>query len=236
MAKFTLRVKQGATYKLAFWWRTALRNLTTEELILGSDGIAIPSTPMDLTGYTARMQVRPTIPSSEVLLELTDTDGITIHSPASTIKEYVRAATTANVNLTAAQTIDGVAVVAGDRVLVKNQTTDTENGIYVVASGAWARASDADAFAELTNAVVWVYEGTANHKSQWKQSSTLSAFTGQTWAKDDLTGRIDLIITDEKTTLIPSSGVYDLELTSSSGEVTRILEGKVRLSAEVTRA
>jgi hypothetical protein len=54
----------------------------------------------------------------------------------------VVAATTVNITLSAAQTIDGVSVVAGDRVLVKNQTTATENGVYLCASGAWTRTTD----------------------------------------------------------------------------------------------
>ena len=60
------------------------------------------------------------------------------------VKASVRAATTANITLSNTQTIDGVALSVGDRVLVKNQTTGTQNGIYVVASGAWSRAADFD--------------------------------------------------------------------------------------------
>ena len=63
-------------------------------------------------------------------------------SSATAIKGPVRVATTANITLSGTQTIDGVAVVADDRVLVKNQTTGSENGIYVVATGAWRRAKD----------------------------------------------------------------------------------------------
>src|SRR5574343_963665 len=55
-----------------------------------------------------------------------------------------RAATTANITLSGTQTIDGVSVIAGDRVLVKNQSTASANGIYVVAAGAWSRSSDAN--------------------------------------------------------------------------------------------
>ena len=79
------------------------------------------------------------------------------------IKDSVRAATTANLTLSGTQTIDGVACVAGDRVLVKNQTTQSANGIYVVAAGAWARASDADTSAKVTSGLfTFVIEGTAN--------------------------------------------------------------------------
>ena len=63
--------------------------------------------------------------------------GLNFHQP-------VRVATTGNITLSGTQTIDGVAVIAGDRVLVKDQTTQTQNGLYVVAEGAWSRALDAD--------------------------------------------------------------------------------------------
>ena len=60
-----------------------------------------------------------------------------------------RAATTANISLSGLQTIDGIVLIAGDRVLVKNQTTATQNGIYTVASGSWARPFDSDTGTEL---------------------------------------------------------------------------------------
>jgi len=60
------------------------------------------------------------------------------------VKASVRAATTGNITLSNTQTIDGIALAVGDRVLVKNQTTGSQNGIYVVASGAWTRATDFD--------------------------------------------------------------------------------------------
>ena len=76
------------------------------------------------------------------------------------VKGSVRAATTANITLSGAQTIDGVSVVAGERVLVKNQTTGSQNGIYVAATGAWSRSDDADTSAEVTSGCfVFVSEG-----------------------------------------------------------------------------
>jgi hypothetical protein len=79
------------------------------------------------------------------------------------VKASVRAATTANITLSGTQTIDGVACIAGDRVLVKDQSTGANNGIYVVAAGAWSRATDADSSAEVTSGMfTFVTEGTAN--------------------------------------------------------------------------
>lgn len=84
------------------------------------------------------------------------------------VKASVRAATTANITLSGTQTIDGVAVIAGDRVLVKNQSTGSANGIYVVAAGAWSRATDADSDAEVTAGMfAFVEEGTTNADSGW---------------------------------------------------------------------
>lgn len=79
------------------------------------------------------------------------------------VKESVKAATTGNITLSGTQTVDGVSLSVGDRVLVKNQTTGSENGIYVVASGSWSRAADADADSEVTAGLfTFVSEGTVN--------------------------------------------------------------------------
>ncbi|WP_130930351.1 phage tail protein [Pseudomonas sp. Sample_24] len=84
-------------------------------------------------------------------------------------KQSVRVATTANIILSAAQMIDGVAVVAGDRVLVKNQTLAKDNGLYVVANGAWSRAGDSDISAEVTSALqVSVEQGTTQADTRWQ--------------------------------------------------------------------
>lgn len=79
------------------------------------------------------------------------------------VKDSVRAATTGNITLSGTQTIDGVALAVGNRVLVKNQTTASQNGIYVVQSGSWARATDADTSAKVTSGMfVFVEDGTVN--------------------------------------------------------------------------
>ena len=77
------------------------------------------------------------------------------------IKDSVKVATTGNITLSGAQTIDDVSVTDGDRVLVKSQSVGSENGIYVVAAGAWSRADDANVSAEVTPGMfVFVEEGT----------------------------------------------------------------------------
>lgn len=101
-------------------------------------------------------------------------------------KEPVRAATTANITLSGAQTIDGVSVIAGDRVLVKNQSTGSANGIYVAASGAWSRATDFDAASEVVGAAVFVSEGTTNGNTQWNMTTDGPVTIGTTalvWAQ-----------------------------------------------------
>lgn len=84
------------------------------------------------------------------------------------IKDSVRAATTTNITLSGAQTIDGVAVIVGDRVLVKNQTAGQDNGIYIVGTVAWSRSQDANTDAEVTAGMFcFVEEGTTNGDSGW---------------------------------------------------------------------
>lgn len=100
-------------------------------------------------------------------------------------KAKVKVATTANITLTGAQTIDGIAVVAGDRVLVKDQTTGSGNGIYIVAATAWTRATDMDVAAEIQETVmVSVAQGTANADTLWQMITDgmiTVGTTGLTW-------------------------------------------------------
>ncbi len=95
-------------------------------------------------------------------------------------KEPVRAASTANITLSGAQTIDGVSVIAGDRVLVKNQSAGAGNGIYVAASGAWERAADFDAASEVVGAAVFVSEGSSQGNTQWTMTTDAPITLGTT--------------------------------------------------------
>ena len=84
-------------------------------------------------------------------------------------KQSVRVATTANIALAGLQTIDGVALLAGDRVLVKNQAVGKDNGIYIAGAPAWVRAPDADTNAEVTSALlVSVEQGVTLADTRWQ--------------------------------------------------------------------
>lgn len=109
-------------------------------------------------------------------------------------KQSVKAATTGPITLSGAQTIDGVSVVAGDRVLVKNQGTKSQNGIYVVASGAWTRSLDTNEWGELVSAFTFVEQGTSNADSGWLCTVTNGGTLGTTdidWVQFSGAGQID---------------------------------------------
>jgi hypothetical protein len=88
-------------------------------------------------------------------------------------KNSAKAASTANLTLSAPQTVDGIALIAGDRVLVKDQATPAQNGIYTVAAGAWVRAVDADGNGEISDGTLIPIEGgTTNGDSLWLCTAT----------------------------------------------------------------
>jgi hypothetical protein len=97
-----------------------------------------------------------------------------------------RAATYSVLTLSGAQTIDGVACVAGDRVLVMGQTAAADNGIYVVAAGAWTRATDANTAAKMMRGTqVAVLEG-----PQWRGHTFTQVVTLTTLGTDQIIWRI----------------------------------------------
>lgn len=84
------------------------------------------------------------------------------------VKASVRVATTGNIDLASVSTIDGVTLADGDRVLVKDQSTASENGIYVHSSGALTRAADADSDDEVTAGLfTFVAEGSTYADTGW---------------------------------------------------------------------
>lgn len=110
--------------------------------------------------------------------------------PEAWVKKTVRVATTANITLSGTQTVDGVALVSGDRILVKNQTTASQNGIYIVLAGAWSRQ---DTQTNIPGAIVTVSAGTVNagrtYRTDFKATDTFNS-TAMNWYQvlDEATG------------------------------------------------
>lgn len=112
-------------------------------------------------------------------------NGFEADDQRATFKRACRVATTANITLSGNQSIDGVTTVSGNRVLVKNQTDASENGIYVAAAGSWSRSGDADANAKLLSGTfVPISEGTEDADTLWFLATNdpiAIGVTDQTW-------------------------------------------------------
>lgn len=94
-------------------------------------------------------------------------------------KDAVRATTTQNINLSTdvknGSILDGVTLVTGDRILIKDQTVKSQNGIYIVqATGSPIRSADLNDAREFDGAAVFVKEGTKNETTGWTQSKTVN--------------------------------------------------------------
>lgn len=146
------------------------------------------------------------------------------------IKPSVVAATTANITLSAPQTIDGVSVVAADRVLVKNQTTPAENGIYIVGAAGWSRATDMDAWLEVPGAIVAVEGGTQWRDTVWLCTADTTGTIGSTamtWRRFDTnvtrnaqTGTSYTVLTDDHNRHITCSNASAVAVTLPQATTT----------------
>lgn len=145
------------------------------------DQFAAPTAAVSMNSQKITNLAAPTAGSNDAA-RIVDVE-TAVQSAAAGIdsKASVRAVATANVALTGLQTIDGITLVATDRVLLTGQTTASQNGVYVVAPGAWTRALDADANGEITPGAFWfVEEGTTYGKTQWRCNNTGAITVGTT--------------------------------------------------------
>ena len=139
------------------------------------DQLAAPTASVSLNSQKITNLLTPTLATDAATMGYVDSV-----AQGLDVKGSVVAATTANITLSAAQTIDGIALVAGNRVLVKNQSTPAQNGIYLVAAGAWTRTTDADAWGELPSSFLFVENGTVNANTGWVCTSTAGGTLGTT--------------------------------------------------------
>ena len=95
------------------------------------------------------------------------------------VKDSVKVATTANITLSGTQTIDGVAVSADERVLVKDQSTASQNGLYLCKASTWTRTDDLAAGSNAAGMFTFVEQGTVNADNGFVcTSNSGSAVTG----------------------------------------------------------
>ncbi len=112
---------------------------------------------------------------------MTTTDRVAGLNGSVGFKAPCRAATTAAITLSGEQTIDGIAIVSGDRVLVKNQASGVDNGIYIASTGGWSRALDFDGVRDARNGtLVYVTSGSTNGGDVFALTATDPVTVGTT--------------------------------------------------------
>jgi hypothetical protein len=188
------------------------------------DQFAAPTAPVSFGGQRAVDAATPTSAS-----DLATKGYVDNLSNGTDWKESARVATTANIALTGTQTIDGVANLAlNDRVLVKNQVTGTENGLYLYnPGGAWTRTADADADSLTAGMAVMITEGTTNGDSQWRLTTndpitvdqTVLTFT-QIGAATSYSGGTGIVITGNAIAIDTASVARKYATTFGDGSAT----------------
>ena len=193
---FSTFIGQGVPFTATISPNQSGLNITSSTINSTTIGLTTPAAGTFTSFATTTGTITSNASSATDIVNL-----LTLQSYAAGIswKNPVTAATLINITLSGTQTIDGVAVVAGNTVLVKNQTTSSQNGIYQVNAGAWTYATGSTTWAQYVSAVVFVEYGsqggsawyctalpggtlgtTAMTWSNFTVSSTYSAGTGLT--------------------------------------------------------
>ena len=151
-------------------------SLTNSAVTIGTTAISLGASSLTLGGLTTVTVTQDPVSA----LELATKQYVDAVAQGLDPKASCVAATTANITLSGTQTIDGVALIAGDRCLVKNQTLSQNNGIYVVAAGAWTRATDMDTWLEVPGAFTFIEQGTLYADTGWVCTSNAGGTLGTT--------------------------------------------------------
>lgn len=188
------------------------------------DEFSAPISPVSLGGQRAINGATPTSPGDLATKNYVDNllNGLDW-------KESARAATTVNINLSGPQTVDSVALIAGNRCLVKNQTVASQNGVYIVSAGGWTRAPDCDIGTLTSGASLMITEGGTNADTQWRLitddplsiGTTALSFT-QIGAVISFTGTNGVVVTGNVISLDNAVAVRKYATTIGDGSTTSI--------------
>lgn len=218
--KITTDVKGRVSATAAVEFADIVDSLAYEPLSISGDNTMLAE--LDMANFKVVNVATPTQASDAATKGYVD-------SVASGLdpKESVRAATTEEITLSGAFTVDGVSLAFGDRVLVKNQADPTTNGIYVVAAGVWTRAIDAVPGTTMNaGAFTFVEGGTENAKTGWvmsAQNPVVNGNTAITWQQFSGAGEITagpgLAINGNTMSVVPSAS-NTLTITNSNIDLT----------------
>ena len=161
-------------------------SLTNSAVTIGTTSISLGASSLTLGGLTSVTVTQ----DPAAALDLATKQYVDAVAQGLNIKAAVLYGTTADITLSGLSTQAGGewtgSLVAGDRILVKNQVTQANNGIYLAAAGAWTRSLDANTWNELVSAFVFVQEGSTLADTGWvctvNAGGTLGV-TAVTWAQ-----------------------------------------------------
>lgn len=171
-------VPESITFGTAAQAFIAETSLANQQVYLGLDSMAYQAADaVDIVGGSITGMPTPTA-STDVATKGYVDDNATYLNIKSSVAVATTTAGTLATSFADSQTIDGQTLATGDRILIKNQSTQSENGIYVVAaSGAPSRATDSDTGAEVAREITYVENGTSNG-GKWYQCDQISVSLG----------------------------------------------------------
>lgn len=239
---FNTFIGQGQPFYATFNPSQSGLNITNSTINSTTIGLVTPSTGAftNISTTTGSISTSPSNPTDIV-------NKLYVDSTAAGLswKQPVLCATTANITLSGLQTIDTVSVTSGARVLVKNQSNQAQNGLYIASTGAWTYSADGNTWNDYVSAICFVESGgqagsawycyvqpggtlgtTAITWSQFSTSATYSAGTGLTLSAFTFS-----------ITPVGTAGTYGsasqvpVFVTNASGQVTSVTNTSISIPA-----